>query len=169
MTGATQTCPDCKLVLPAGSGEGHAYLGASPACWALFETLLAREYADPAYFAAHRVTVDAYAAQHPGRSEPRTIQSINLHLVGLYLTLHCGLDGAFTRRVLARLSHDKARLTWLAPPADLSALTVADALQARTAPDHAAAVSAWGRAVWTAWAPHHATVIALAERARAQA
>jgi hypothetical protein len=165
MSQALETCPHCKLVLPRHDGAAHAYLGGSPSCWGLYGQVLAREYADPAWMAPHRITVDAYAAQHPGRPEPRTVASINVHLVGLYLTLERGLDGGYVRQVIGRLTRDKDRLAWLEPPADLGAITVADVMRAQDPAAHSAVVTDWGRSVWRAWADHHRTVIELAGRA----
>lgn len=68
-----ETCADCGISLAPVDTAAHAYLGASPSCWALYGEVLAREYCDPAYFRAHRMTVDAYAAQHPGRAERRAV------------------------------------------------------------------------------------------------
>ena len=59
-------CPQCGVDLPDEDGPTHRYLGASPACWAAYCQALEREYADPAFFKNHRMTVDAYALQHPG-------------------------------------------------------------------------------------------------------
>ena len=84
-------CPGCGLVLPARDGPAHPYIGASPACWALFGELLAREYADPRYRRVHRTTVDAYATQHPGVPERRSVQSVALHLAGLLLVFEEGM------------------------------------------------------------------------------
>jgi hypothetical protein len=87
------TCPGCGVVLPAGPGlPQHPYIGASPECWAKFGELLAREYEHPAYFHVHQVTVDAYAVQHSGKPERRTIQSVALHLMTLAMVLEDGLD-----------------------------------------------------------------------------
>jgi Family of unknown function (DUF5946) len=52
---------------------------------------------------AHRMTVDAYCAQHPGKPERRTIQSINVHLVGLFLTVERDAPGDFARNVIGTL------------------------------------------------------------------
>ena len=68
-------CQGCGLVLPVRTGPTHPYIGACPACWALFGDVLAREYGDPAYFRPHQVTVDTYAVQHPGTPERRSIQA----------------------------------------------------------------------------------------------
>ncbi|WP_217429780.1 DUF5946 family protein, partial [Sphingomonas bacterium] len=94
------------MALPAATGPAHGYLGASPACWARYGELLAREYGDPAYMAAHRLTVDAYCAQHPGEPERRTIQSAHVHLVGLHLTLERDWPGKRVRATLAAVTRD---------------------------------------------------------------
>jgi hypothetical protein len=79
MTGPTSACPGCGLELPEHDGPTHAYIGASPACWAL--------YGELRYPPSHRLTVDVYAVQHPGGDERRAIQSVALHLMALCLVL----------------------------------------------------------------------------------
>ena len=65
--------PGCReLYLPTQATATHEYIGASPACWETFSELLAREFADPAYGAVHRHTVDVYAVQHPGEDGRRS-------------------------------------------------------------------------------------------------
>jgi Family of unknown function (DUF5946) len=150
-------CPGCGLVLPYYEGPAHPYLGASPACWAVYCEVLAREYGDPAYFRPHQLTVDTYAVQHPGAPERRTIQSLALHLITLCLVLERGADPAAGPNVHRRLA-GRAAFHWLAPPAVRGRLTVADVRRARTAAEHAAAVEEWARDVWAAWKPHHAAV-----------
>jgi hypothetical protein len=61
----------------------------SPGCWAAYGRVLEREYSDPVLFgAAHRLTVDAYALQHPGDPrERRAVQSFWLHGASLWLVL----------------------------------------------------------------------------------
>lgn len=101
-----ETCPDCGIVLPAVQGSTHEYLGASPSCWALYGEVLAREYGDPGLMQIHRLTVDAYAAQHPGRPGRRSTQSVWVHLAGLYLTVEKGLGSDFARRVIGMLTRE---------------------------------------------------------------
>jgi hypothetical protein len=163
---AADECPGCGLTLPRSDGATHPYVLASPACWALYSEVLAREYSDPAYMAVHRLTVDAYAAQHPGVPERRSIQSVNVHLVGLHLVLDRGADGAFARHVIgAMTSHLADRLTWLDPPAEPAARTVRDVVAAGDASDHGVRVRDWAAAVWASWRAHHSRVVALADEA----
>lgn len=159
----SSACPGCKVVLPVFAGPTHAYLGASPACWDLYSRVLAREYGDPRYRAAHRLTVDSYAAQHPGEAE---LQSVNVHLVALHLQLNRNLAPSFVTRLLRLITgRMKGELTWLSPPASLGEVTVADVAQAADPQEHATQVTRWAHSVWQAWQPHHAVIIALAERA----
>ena len=155
--GDDETCPGCGLSLPRGDGPGHPYLGASPSCWERYGELLAREYQDPAYFVVHQLTVDAYAAQHPGRPGRRTIQSVGLHLMTLGLFVEQDVNPsqgpALHRRTVGRLE-----LEWLEPPAFEGRLTVLHPLAAEGPEAHLEAVRAWASDVWDAWSRHHATV-----------
>jgi hypothetical protein len=164
MTTDLEICSDCKLALPPSAlGVSHAYLGGSASCWEMYGALLMREYSSPAYMAIHRSTVDTYAAQHPGKPEGRTIQSINVHLVGLYLTLERELHPDFVRRAIGRLAERKSDLRWLDPPESLGTITVADVMKASTPEEHREMVLAWARAVWDAWAPHRTEIVRWAD------
>ncbi len=85
---AAVACVGCGAVFEDREGPTHRYLESSPGCWASYGEVLAREYSDfPAYGALHRLTVDTYAVQHPGRPSPQCIQSVALHLMSLCLVL----------------------------------------------------------------------------------
>src|SRR3954470_16111070 len=88
-----EPCPGCGRLYPGSDGATHAYIGASAGCWARYGELLALEYGDARLMRWHRLTVDSYAAQHPGVPARRSAQSVHVHLAGLYLTLERGLDG----------------------------------------------------------------------------
>lgn len=158
-------CPGCGLVLPApdeGGGATHPYIGATPACWALYGELLAREYGELAYQSVHRLTVDAYAAQHPGRSERRSRQSVAVHLMRLCLALERGATPDFSKRLMRSLTGDD--YPWLEPPRPIGSITVRDVLVARGADEHAHRVKEWAADVWRAWSPHHTTVAGWLDR-----
>jgi hypothetical protein len=157
-------CPGCGAVLPVREGPTHAYIGASPACWALFGEVLAREFGDPAYFRLHQLTVDTYAVQHPGVPEPHSIQSVAGHLITLCLVLERGGDPAAGPKLHRRLAQ-RHSFEWLEPPRPNGRITVADVLEARSPAEHERYVEAWARDVWAAWEPHHATVRDWIERA----
>jgi len=159
----------CGAAFPDMAGETHPYMLSTPGCWAAYWSVLAREYADPAWFAVHRQTVDAFAVQHPGVPERRAIQSVNVHLVGLHLVLEQGAKPAFARRALALVaSRMSGELVWLDPPATMGAVTIADVVGADSAAEHQRRVRAWADAAWAAWSAHHDAVRALAARAVAQ-
>jgi len=168
MIEALEICPACGVALLAHSGDAHPYFGASASCWAMYGQVLAREYASPPLMRVHRLTVDAYAAQHPGKPERRTIQSVWVHLAGLYLTLERDLSHEFARRVIGSLTRSSDLLEWLAPPDDLGAITVVDAYQASGPDEHSAVIRRWAESVWAAWHQHRQAIIAIADRAAAE-
>ncbi|MFN3727405.1 MAG: DUF5946 family protein [Allosphingosinicella sp.] len=163
-----EICPGCDATLPPVVGSAHPYIGSSPSCWAAYGDLLAREYGDAELMKVHRLTVDAYAAQHPGVPGRRSTQSVWVHLGGLYLTLERGLSGDFARRVIGRMTDDAERLVWLEPPVHRGTFRVTDILAAEGPGAHEAAVLRWSEEVWRSWAPHHRTIIDAANRAVAK-
>lgn len=153
-------CPGCGARFPAFDGPTHAYLGASAGCWAVFGDVLAREYSDLAYFRVHQLTVDAYAAQHPGEPSRRTIQSVAVHLIALYLTIECGATAqeVYAARKRAVSGGRAEAYVWLDPPAADYDMTVAEVAEARGPEEHARRVREWADCVWSRWAAHHATI-----------
>jgi hypothetical protein len=130
----------------------------SAGCWAAFGRVLAREYADPSLFAVHRLSVDAYAVQHPGKPSSRpSAQSVGLHLARLTLQLERGLAPERANAVMLQLAEYKARFHWLEPPASRGAITVAQVAPVIDPVAHAAAVRAWARSALDAWQIHRAT------------
>ena len=84
-------CYGCGALVPRVSGAAHKYIGALAGGWAIYGEVLAKEYSEYRILrSAHRLTVDAYAVQHPGNPNPQAIQSVTIHLVGLYLVLQLG-------------------------------------------------------------------------------
>ncbi len=79
-TSVSVSCFSCGALAPDIDGPVHRYMDSSPGCWALFGEVLAREYSDYNYASHHRLTVDAYAVQHPGKPSPPSIGSVAVHL-----------------------------------------------------------------------------------------
>jgi len=151
-------CAGCGARFPpVATDETHAYIGASPACWAAFGELLAREFGDPSYGWIHRHTVDVYTLQHPGTDDRRQRQSVALHLIGLCQWLEHGMDQRRLNATTQRLASANRDWPWLTPPATYE-LTVQDALAATTAAEHGTIVRRWAEAVWEAWSDHHELV-----------
>ena len=79
-------CPGCYARLTDSGGPTHRYIGASPACWGLYNRLIAGEL--PMLRSPWSpLLVDAYAAQHPGDDSPQATQSVAVHLVVLTAVL----------------------------------------------------------------------------------
>jgi Family of unknown function (DUF5946) len=158
------TCNCCGAVVPDGYES----------CASMFQTVLGREYRDPAFGESHLFTVDAHALQHSEEHAPR---SNAFHLMRLcWLLEHAGnpsirqvqrAGGAFYRvqsmvRPARHRSGSAAReqafrqLPFLEPPASRGKLTVVSVLTAKTPEEHAQLARAWGQSVWEAWSIHHA-------------
>ena len=154
-----QPCPGCGALVPQTDGPTHRYIGASSGCWEVFGGVLAKEYSDYRYWPVHGLTVDAYAAQHPGTPSPQSIKSVAVHLISLYLRLEVGKPGDQAVKEMQRAA-DRSRESffWLEPPVSLGEITVLDVRQAENPEEHKERVEKWARSVWEAWRPYHETI-----------
>jgi hypothetical protein len=155
-------CPGCGALFQVSDGPAHRYMESSPGCWAAYGEVLAREYSDPRYMSVHRLTVDAYAVQHPGHASPQSIQSVAVHLIGLFLTLERQWPAIQVTAAIKRAA-DQATFEWLQPPERRGAITVADVAPAQTPEKHQSEVHVWAKSAWAAWLPHHDQVRAWAK------
>jgi len=161
-------CSGCGVELPAHDGPVHRYLESSPAWWAKYGELLAREYQNPEFMAAHRLTVDSCAVQHPGRPSPQSIQSVAVHPISLHAVLELGMD-PHRASELIRDCVNRGGFVWIEPPVPPARLTVTYPLAASSADSHVNAVREWALAAWQSWHAHHEQVRAwAAQRARRQ-
>jgi Family of unknown function (DUF5946) len=151
-------CVGCGGAVPQMDGPTHRYMESSPGCWHVYGKVLSREYSDPVFGVLHRLAVDSYAVQHPGRPGPQAIQSVCVHLISLCLVLERGLAVGYATRVMGEATRTKERFLWLTPPKSLGAVTVSDVADVATPLEHEKRVRAWAEAAWSAWADHHATV-----------
>ncbi|MGB8259490.1 MAG: DUF5946 family protein [Terracidiphilus sp.] len=151
-------CCGCHGEFPEIAGPTHRYMLSSPGCWAVYCEVLAREYESSAHRAVHRLTVDAYAVQHPGVDTPQARNSVGIHLSRMALIFGRGWPIERANDAMLAITAKKRGYPWLSPPADPGALTVQQVLAARDPAAHCAAVEAWARAVFAAWEPHHGTV-----------
>ena len=157
-------CPGCGLRMPVKeTATTHRYFNTSPECWDLYMEVLAIEYADPPLFGrVHQLTVDSYAAQHPGGSHPD--KSVDVHLCGLYLSLVRSTDSASISPLRQRLIDSVEEWPHFPPPSDLGPMTVFDIALTGSVNEHAEVVQRWARSVWQAWSPHHASIAEMAVR-----
>ncbi len=150
----TEPCPGCGTrFLPQVLDETHPYIGASPACWAAFGELLAREFENVMFGRVHRHTVDVYSVQHPGTDERRQRQSVALHLIGICHWLEHDLGMERLNEITQRLANSGRDWPWLDPPAAYP-MTAVDVLEARDGPEHVKLVRRWAETTWEAWAAH---------------
>lgn len=165
---ALETWTGCGVALPAVLGSSHAYIGSSASCWAAYGEVLAKEYANADLMKVHRLTVDAYAAQHPGVPGLRSAQSVWVHLGGLYLTVERRLSCDFARQVMGKMTGQAESFEWLPPPEHRGNCRITDVLTAEGLTSYQATVFTWAEEVWRAWAPHHRVIIEAADRAMAK-
>ena len=174
-------CPGCKTAFPyqedlaVGNRSGDRYGVSSPECATMFHEVLAREgeWAH-GYPAIHRLTVDAYAVQHPPHSKLQkeleiserfvsaSIQSIAIHLIALYLAFEKKVDlqsiAPIMDRILANMSKQRIEFEKLTPPEKLGNITIKDVRIATNFQEHSDLVWQWARDAWQAWSAHHETV-----------
>ena len=155
----TEKCFACGGTFKDMDGPVHAYMDSTPGCWAAFGEVLAKEYSDQAYFKIHRLTVDLYAIQHPGKKDSRqAIQSVGFHLIRLYLFLEKDLQPEHANAVMVKAAKSKHLFTYLEPPQIENKITVADVAKAQTPEEHITLVKAWAENIWETWAQHHDTI-----------
>jgi hypothetical protein len=159
------TCPGCGLVAPDTEGPCDPYGGSSPACWATFNAITAKDYGEYQYPEVHRLIVDAYMSQHATFATPAARRSVVVHLVGLCLVLERGMKGAIVGRTLGQLFPDKRDVPPLVPKPPPGSLTIASLVAAANVEDHDRRGRAWALSVWTEWAPHHVRIRAFADEA----
>jgi hypothetical protein len=152
---ALSSCPGCGLELPEFDGPTHEYIGASPACWALYGKLLARDYGDYGMPDEHKFVVDAYAVQHPGEDSRKSRQSVAVHLIRLCLMLERDRDVTHATRMITRATTSGLEMKWFEPETPLGTITVQDVLEAEGREAHIAKSRDWGADQWAAWSSQH--------------
>ena len=142
-------CPSCGALCDAGDGPTHAYMVASPGCWAAFGALQADEMARFGYPPIHGLVVDAYAAPHGGDgSDRRDRQSVCLHLMALCAVLERGMASPARIALLRRLTQGRADWPRLDRPDGTPGLSHIHAAGAADLDDYTARAREWAGAVW---------------------
>jgi len=154
----TCKCFSCGGEYPDIKGPVHRYMKSSPGCWSVFGEVLAREYSSPEYFQVHRLTVDAYAVQHPGSTDRQSVHSVGVHLIRLCLFLEHGLSAENANDAMLEAAKNKNNFTYLEPPSFLGEITVADIVCATDVSEHILLVNRWAQCVWDAWSIHQNTI-----------
>ena len=152
-------CIGCKSLVPDINGPTHPYIGASPGCWAIYGEILAREYGEfGLYQDIHRLTVDSYAVQHPGIPSRKSIQSVAVHLISLYLVLEKNFKGKKATKALNDVLKHNAQFVWLEPPEHVGKITAKDVLKAKNFEEHREIVQKWANSTWDSWSIHHGII-----------
>ncbi len=100
--------------------------------------------------AVHRLTVDAYALQHPGdASDRRARQSVWVHYAALYLSLRKKEDHSRIASVMQKLT---ARIFPALPSAPARFDVTLEDVLAQGETNHVSAVKAWADCAFEAWA-----------------
>ncbi len=152
-------CIGCGALLDRSEGPVHRYMDGSPACYALFNQILACEYSDAALLPTHRLTVDTYAVQHPGQAKTRQqIQSVGLHLARLGLQLARAIPPNETNEVMLDLGKHKQTLDYIEPPS-IFRMTVAEVAKFSGRSQHSDKVREWAKSTWEDWSVHHKYIL----------
>lgn len=159
-------CYGCKADVKNISGPKHKYIGSDAGCWDIFCNVLAKEYTQyNELWQTHGLTVDTYAAQHPGNPGKKEIQSVFIHLTRLYLQLYRGISGKEANEVMKNIIRYKSQCIWLHPvPGFHGTMNIADVAKASDIYEHKMLVEKWAWSVWNAWQPHHNTIISFVNR-----
>jgi hypothetical protein len=153
-------CYGCGALVDNIEGKPHKYIGADQGCWNLYCEILTKEYCEYSYFeTTHRLTVDTYSIQHPGEPNKQSIQSVNLHLIGLYLVLIKKLSGKEVTKKMGEILAKKPILEWLEPPVPNGEKTVIDVLKSKNQEEHKRNVREWAENVWNCWYKKHSETI----------
>jgi len=124
----------------------------------MYGEVLAREYGNPERAKYHRLTVDAYAVQHPGTESPQSTQSVAMHLSRLCLILEFGFKVELANDAMLAIVKNAQSFRWLEPPKSRGFVTVANVHAAVTEADHLRLVHEWAQSAWTAWSDHHGKI-----------
>jgi hypothetical protein len=179
-------CYGCKGEFPIQEELAyHQFAGigrygvAIPECLATLYDIIAKENELFGYPPAHRLIIDAYAAQHPRHPEVQqafaieqrlikaSVQSITVHLIGLYCAIELKIELPKIAQVmgamLAQMKQQSFEFYDLQAPADLGSVKVMDVksrlfAHACSSDEYLQLAMHWAKTVWDAWKEQHATI-----------
>lgn len=155
-----EVCPGCKASFTPIDGPTHRYIGASPACWQIYTTMLAGGHAIAGGDRYGSLLVDAYAAQHPGADSHQARQSVAVHLVTLWAILRADaeVEKAIDIRVrVVSVGKRTGGFQRLEPTPASYPLTIAGLVS--TEPIDSTSIDLFVGGVLGAWMGHHEAAI----------
>lgn len=148
----TEECVWCRGVFPKINGITHEYIESVPGCWQTYSEILGKEYGEYGYpETTHRLTVDTYAIQHPGKPSHKSTQSVIVHLISLYFVLEKGLEGKQATQKIQKALQSNLHMEWLEPPQLENTITVLYVNDAVGKEEHEKRVREWALSVWEKW------------------
>ncbi|PKL88653.1 MAG: hypothetical protein CVV23_08970 [Ignavibacteriae bacterium HGW-Ignavibacteriae-2] len=148
-------CKGCGALVLNVNGPVHKYIGAVAGCWNIYCKILKREYGEYNRTDIHRLTVDTYSVQHPGNKSPLTIQSMAVHLLGLYYCIEKGFSSEEVTEIVRRSLKNKSQFYWLEPPKKQSYLNIVDVFKTKNFTEHEGIVRDWAFQTWKDWQEYH--------------
>ncbi|NGX63494.1 MAG: hypothetical protein KR126chlam6_00906 [Candidatus Anoxychlamydiales bacterium] len=149
-------CPGCNAVFEEDENDPiHPYIGASKGCWKFFTEVLAWEGENFGYPKIHRLLVDSYCAQHPGVKSRKSIQSVAIHLIALYMAVEKQIDLKVITKSMDRALSKGAIFEWLEPPEDMGNITILDIKKAKSLKEYEDILYKWARSILKAYSKHH--------------
>jgi hypothetical protein len=151
----SKICPGCKSIFEESETDTtHAYIGASPGCYTYFNEILALESQNWQYPVIHRLLVDSYCVQHPGIESKKSIQSVAIHLLALYMALEKNFDLRYITKQMGIAISKGAIFNWLNPPQNLGNVTIKD-IRTSSLKEYEDSIYRWARSVWEEWKEYH--------------
>ena len=152
---STIKCFGCGGVVPVIEGDTHEYILSAPGCWQIYSEVLAKDYGEYGYPFVHRITVDGYAVQHPGKPVRKAVQSVAVHLISLFYIFEKNYGSSMATQAMRRALLSKDVFTWLEPPTNMGEITIVDIAKTASFIEYEDMVYKWGKSVWNAWSIHH--------------
>ena len=136
-----RTCTEC----------GAEITDDDSSCQQLFEEVIAREFSDYTYAAAHRLTVDVYALQHPAKYM-KSAKSFAAHLTGIYAALELDNKALTDQKIQQWLNKPvKFLRPEPPPPGKRGQLNITHIHAVKSGKEHRDRVREWAESTWSAW------------------
>lgn len=135
------------------SGCGLEIAGGREGCQALFDELLARQFADQEYSRLHRLMVDAYCLQH-AEEYCASAKSLMAHLGGACCAFEHGNEPGVHQSLLRSLNGAPA-IERPPTPVFRGGITIADLSSVFDPDSYLHTIEKWARSVWESYAALH--------------